>query len=73
MSANGCKPNVRLIYKLENGTRVYWCREFEEYVVLTFDQKIEEGHGYFTDDKQDAIDTAADMDCGWRPGKYEEC
>lgn len=46
----------RLIKKIEPGIKIYWCSDWEEYTVETGTDP--DGH-YHTDDKDDALDTAA--------------
>ena len=47
---------MRLITILKHGTKVYYNRDYGEYIVKPY--KSEEPSWYYCDDKQDAIDTA---------------
>ena len=51
---------MRLITKLTNGTCVYYNRDYGEYIVKPY--RSREISWYYTDDKQDAIDTATLID-----------
>ena len=43
----------RLIKTVDNTYKIYWDAEFQEYSIKVYKDFV-----YFTDDKQDAIDTA---------------
>ena len=48
----------RKIYTSSTGNRVYFDSEFEEYSVVFVGRSYHDNTTYFTDCKQDAIDTA---------------
>ena len=57
---------MRRVHVEENGdirAIVYWCNEWQEFVVrlIEHDEYMPTAFDYFTDDKQDAIDTAKVM------------
>jgi hypothetical protein len=49
-----------------NGNKVYWCAEWQEYSVVWAGTTRSHASTYYTQDNQDALDTAASLPTDWR-------